>query len=93
MTFSTFSLSSRLASACLMVFYLGGKLKSTAPAHALAEAQMLFCCTQITLEEVNMNLTLEENGIGEGLNSDEMGLSTAYSPVLCLYWCDDLTIA
>lgn len=54
---------------------------------------MPFYCMQITLEEVNMNLTLEENGIGEGLNSDEMGLSTAYSPVLCLYWCDDLTIA
>ncbi|KAL3155205.1 hypothetical protein ABBQ32_013145 [Trebouxia sp. C0010 RCD-2024] len=48
---------------------------------------------QITLEEVNMNLTLEENGIGNGLMSDEMGLSTAYSPVLCLYWCDDLTTA
>lgn len=40
-----------------------------------------------------MNLTLEENGIGDGMRRDEMGLSTAYSPVLCLYWCDDLTVA
>ncbi len=51
------------------------------------------CCLQITLEEVNMNLTLEENGMVDGMNNDEMGLSSAYSPVLCLYWCDDLTVA
>ncbi len=40
-----------------------------------------------------MNLTLEENGMVDGMNNDEMGLSSAYSPVLCLYWCDDLTVA
>ncbi len=51
------------------------------------------CCLQITLEEVNMNLTLEENGMVDGMSNDEMGLSSAYSPVLCLYWCDDLTVA
>jgi hypothetical protein len=50
-------------------------------------------CLQITLEEVNMNLTLEENGMVDGMSNDEMGLSSAYSPVLCLYWCDDLTVA
>ena len=54
---------------------------------------IMFMNVQISLEEVNMNLTLEENGIGDGMNSDETGLSTAYSPVLCLYWCDDLTVA
>lgn len=85
----TFQHSARLASASLMMFpaYMA-KLKCTMPAYPTP-----CCCTQITLEEVNMNLTLEENGIGEGLNSGEMGLSTAYTPVLCLYWCDDLTIA
>ncbi|KAL0022828.1 hypothetical protein WJX79_005008 [Trebouxia sp. C0005] len=49
--------------------------------------------SEITLEEVNMNLTLEENGMVDGMSNDEMGLSSAYSPVLCLYWCDDLTVA
>lgn len=47
---------------------------------------------QMGLEEVNMNLTLEENGI-DGVSNDESDLSAAYSPALFLYWCDDLTIA
>ena len=50
-------------------------------------------CLQFSLEEINMNLTLEENGIKDGLSVEEMGLTTSYCPVLCLYWCDDLTIA
>lgn len=44
------------------------------------------------LEEVNMNLTLEENGI-DGATDNDSGMSAAYSPALFLYWCDDLTIA
>lgn len=47
---------------------------------------------QMGLDEVNMNLTLEENGI-DGVSADDSGLSAAYSPALFLYWCDDLTIA
>ena len=56
-------------------------------------SRVILVCLQFSLEEINMNLTLEENGIKDGLSVEEMGLTTSYCPVLCLYWCDDLTIA
>ena len=60
---------------------------------ASAWAYNQYVCLQFSLQEINMNLALEENGIKDGLSVEEMGLTTSYCPVLCLYWCDDLTIA
>ena len=79
--------------ACHVALAWPGKTCSLCEESCEKQLRLVPLCLQFSLEEINMNLTLEENGIKDGLSVEEMGLTTSYCPVLCLYWCDDLTIA
>ncbi len=57
--------------------------------------RLMRACACVRLQELNMNKTLEENGVVDETRTFEDLLvpTDAFVPVIHAYWNDDLTVA